>query len=210
MNTPTCPRFSFKELIVALLLLIPFSAVAEQVTSEAAPRDMVVSTVDSLVKIVAENSGDDATSARRAKMREVIAPLFDFGEMSKRSLGHNWLKMPENQRTEFVDLFSELLANTYLKRLENIEEGMVTVGKEQQRSNKALVKTTVNYKGDKFPIDYKMVRRQAGWRVYDVVIENIGLVTNYRNEFSGIVRKEKFEGLLKRLRSRSEKEKQAS
>ena len=79
---------------------------------------------------------------------------------------------------------------------------MVKVESEQVEGPKAVVKTVVLSQGDTFPIDYKMMYRDNGWRVYDVVIENIGLVANYRNEFSGIIRKDKFSGLMEKLRAK--------
>jgi phospholipid transport system substrate-binding protein len=81
---------------------------------------------------------------------------------------------------------------------------MVKVDSEQVESPRAVVKTTVTSKGDTFPIDYKMSLTSNGWQVYDVVIENIGLVANYRNEFSGVIRKEKFDGLMTKLRKKIE------
>jgi phospholipid transport system substrate-binding protein len=81
---------------------------------------------------------------------------------------------------------------------------MVKVESENIESSKAVVKTVVLSKGDTFPIDYKLMLENGQWRVYDVVIENIGLVANYRNEFSGIIRKDKFPGLMERLRKKVE------
>ncbi|RIL09909.1 MAG: organic solvent tolerance ABC transporter substrate-binding protein, partial [Proteobacteria bacterium] len=139
---------------------------------------------------------------RREKLRAVIQPRFDFQEMSKRSLGPYWNEATPAQRTEFVDVFSELLARTYLGRIETVRTGMVKIDNEAVDFPKAVVKTTVTLKGDAFPIDYKLQSTDGNWRVYDVVIENIGLVANYRNEFAGIIRKEKISGLISRLKDK--------
>jgi phospholipid transport system substrate-binding protein len=80
-----------------------------------------------------------------------------------------------------------------------LERNMVTIKDQKQRDNKAFVQTDVTYKGDTFGLDYKLIDRSGTWKVYDVIIENIGLVANYRNEFAGIMRKEKFSGLLSKL-----------
>jgi phospholipid transport system substrate-binding protein len=80
---------------------------------------------------------------------------------------------------------------------------MVKVESENVEPPKAVVKTIVISKGDTFPIDYKLIQKEGGsWQVYDVVIENIGLVANYRNEFSGIIRKDNFSGLMEKLRAK--------
>ncbi len=176
--------------------------------AEESPRQQMDVTISKLVQIVAEYPEDSQTDKRREKLREIIAPKFDFEEMSKRSLGVHWNRISPEEQEDFVDAFSELLARTYRSRIESVRENMVTVDSEKivganSTIPKALVKTTVTYEGDTFPIDYKMFKNSAGWKVYDVVIENIGLVANYRNEFSGIIRREKFSGLLKKLQKKA-------
>lgn len=193
------------QLAAALLLLFVVQPVfAEELPDGVnSPKAEMQSTLDSLVEVVQSHPGEEQLEDRRSKMREVIEPRFDFEEMSKRSLGAEWKSLSEPQRNEFVDLFSELLARTYLGRIENVEPGMVEIQDQKIRYPRALVRTSVDYKGDTFPIDYKLVNRGGGWQVYDVIIENIGLISNYRNEFAGIIRKEKFAGLLERLRAKN-------
>lgn len=169
------------------------------------PRIDMQTTLDQLVNIVTEYSGDENSTVRRDKMRAVIEPKFNFEEMAKRSLGVKWKSITEVERKEFVDLFSELLARTYLGRIEKVEKDMVEIRSETLRPPRALVKTTVTFEGDTFPLDYKLLFENGGWQVYDVIIENIGLVSNYRSEFAGIIRKEKFSGLLEMLREKNAK-----
>jgi phospholipid transport system substrate-binding protein len=189
-------------LTMAALLLCGLEAVpalAQTAGAGAAgPRDTITRTIDQLVAIVEANPGDQNQEQRRKKMREAITPRFDFQEMAQLSLGPQWAKITPEERTEFVNIFSELLAKTYLNRIGSIQRGMVKKLKEP----KALVRTTVDYKGDVFPLDYKLINRDGSWKVYDVIIENIGLVVNYRNEFAGIIRKEQFSGLMQRLRDK--------
>lgn len=191
----------------------PFTVVAEtdatlkpQAVAAASdtrsPIDEVKNTVDEVVKIVESLPGKENLSKRRAELRTLIEPRFDFREMAKRSLGAHWQKCSDVERQEFVDVFSDLLAKTYLARIEHARSNMITVDTEDIRDGTALVKTTVTYKGDTFPLDYKLVNRDNHWRVYDVIIENIGLVSNYRTEFAGIIRKDKFSGLMDKLRTK--------
>lgn len=194
MRSVACLFLSF---VCILMTAVPALA-------DPGPRSMVEATIDQLVTVVNKYPGDEAQDTRRSEMRKIIEPVFDFSEMAKRSLGPHWGKAEANQRSEFVEIFSDLLATTYLKKIEKIKDGQVEVKKERIRSPNALVQTTVTYKGDVFPLDYKMLATGNGWRVYDVVIENIGLVKNYRNEFSGIIRREEFSGLLKRLREKAD------
>ena len=161
-------------------------------------------TIDQLVDVVAGNPGDANKVTRRAKMYDVIAPHFDFEEMAKRSLGTNWTMVTPEDQAEFVKIFSKLLARTYLEKIEGIKKDIVKFKSEEVEFPKALVKTTVENKGDVFPIEYKMINKDGGWKVYDVVIENIGLISNYRNEFAGIIRREKFTGLLEKLKAKND------
>lgn len=166
------------------------------------PKAEIQKTIDNIIATVQANPGDAGKGPRRTKLREIINPKFDFDEMSRRSLGSNWNEITPEEQKDFTTVFSELLARTYLSKIETVKPGMVKVESEQVEGNKAVVKTVVLSQGDTFPIDYKMMNRDNNWRVYDVVIENIGLVANYRNEFSGIIRKDKFSGLMEKLRAK--------
>lgn len=203
--------FAGSIVLPALIFFLPDFSSAEGSATPAAesqskslntPREEMKLTIDELVKVVTQNQGDEKRPERREAMRQVIEPKFDFDEMARRSLGTHWNSITVEDQNEFVRLFSELLARTYLNRIEHIEENMVAVTDERVQAPRALVRTKVTFKGDDFPIDYRLLEKDGAWRVYDVVIENIGLVANYRNEFAGIIRKEKFAGLLERLREK--------
>jgi phospholipid transport system substrate-binding protein len=191
------------------VLLVPVVARAQSPAAAAvapapSPKAEVEAVISEVVRIAQALPGDQNTTKRRAELREVINPRFDFEEMAKRSLGAEWRNCTPDQQKDFVDVFSGLLSRTYLSRIETVKPGMVTIDSEKLDGAKAVVRTTVNHKGDEFPIEYKLLNEAGTWRVYDVVIENIGLVANYRNEFAGIIRKEKFDGLMSRLRAKSE------
>jgi phospholipid transport system substrate-binding protein len=197
--------FAFS-LIIPLLYL---SAGSTLQAEELSPKQTISNTLSEILAVVEEYPGKNNSKNRFNKLRAIIEPRFDFKEMSKRSLGSNWSTITEEQRLEFIRLFSELLANTYLSRIETVKKGMVKIDSEKTypaSSSKsmpsALVKTSVTHKGDIFPLDYKLVKRSTGWQAYDVIIENIGLVSNYRNEFSGILRKEGFNGLIQLLKTK--------
>lgn len=194
----------FWKVLCSLLLAVCLSALSgqAQAKSDITPFEEVKATIDLLVQAVGEFPGTENLQARRAKLRKIIEPRFDFREMAKRSLGTNWNQITTQEQEEFVAVFSDLLATTYLKRIENIRAETVKIESEKLSMPTSMVKTMVTHKGDKFPIDYKLVKRDS-WKVYDVVIENIGLVANYRNEFAGIIRKEQFPGLMRRLRNKA-------
>jgi phospholipid transport system substrate-binding protein len=166
------------------------------------PKAELTKTVDGIIQVAGEYPGDDQKSIRRQKLRELINPKFNFTEMARRSLGANWNEITPEEQKDFTTVFSELLARTYLSKIETVKPGMVKVESETIEMPRATVKTSVISKGDTFPIEYRLAFTDGRWQVYDVVIENIGLIGNYRNEFSGIIRKGKFSGLMERLRKK--------
>ncbi len=197
-----------KPLSLLLLLALSFISLApgmaESPTAAAnAPLAAVQQTVNTVIDIVESMPKEEQREARRTKLTAAIAPRFDFAEMSKRSLGTFWAECTPEQQREFVEVFSKLLSSTYISRIEAVKRDTVTYKGESIDPPKATVKTLVTNKGDSFPIDYRLMQISGDWKVYDVVIENVGLVANYRNEFAGIIRKEKFDGLMKRLREKS-------
>ena len=197
-------------LLTLITGLVTFSApqiIAETKVASAAttsPGDDVRSTIDQVVEIVEALPGKENASQRRTKMREVINPRFDFAEMAKRCLGAHWKEITPEEQEEFVRLFSDLLAKTYLSKIDNVKRGMVRIKNQEVNYPKALVETIVTHEGDEFPINYHLLNKEGSWRVFDVIVENIGLISNYRNEFSGIIRRDTFQGLLQKLREKKE------
>jgi phospholipid transport system substrate-binding protein len=189
-----------------IIVALSFSSLALSLSAYAdagSPKAEIEDTINRIIKTVASTPDASVSTERRTKLRELINPKFNFAEMSRRSLGPNWNEITADEQREFTQVFSELLARTYLSKIETVKPGMVKVESESVETQKAVVKTVVISKGDTFPIDYKLMVGTTGtWQVYDVVIENIGLVANYRNEFSGIIRKDKFSGLMERLRNK--------
>jgi phospholipid transport system substrate-binding protein len=187
---------------VSLFLSVFAAQLVVAAPATSSPKAEMQRTIDDIISIATAHSDDAQKTVRREKLRTLINPKFNFSEMAKRSLGPNWNEITAEEQGEFTDVFSELLARTYLSKIETVKPGMVEVRSEQVELPRAVVKTVVISKGDTFPIDYKLTYQNNSWQVYDVVIENIGLVANYRNEFSGIIRKEKFTGLMDRLRKK--------
>lgn len=175
------------------------TSVAPDATNQSTPLAAIRGTIDDVVRIAELHRGDEKQKIRRAELREAINPRFDFDEMAKRSLGAQWGQITPAEQVDFTEVFSELLARTYLSKVETVRTGQVTVDSERLDFPRAAVKTSVKHDGDTFPIEYRLMNVNGSWRVYDVIVENIGLVANYRNEFAGIIRKETFAGLLKKL-----------
>ncbi len=187
----------------AVLSIVPFlesSAVAEVLKPSVAVQNVV----EEVRTTVASNKDKLEASALDQELRNIIEPVFDFASMARSSLAQNWEKATPEQQTEFVELFSDLLARSYLKRIrDNVATSEFDLVEEKTKGKKAIVRTKVTYDKDQTAtIDYRMRLKKDSWLVYDVIVENIGLVSNYRSEFASIVKKRKIEGLLSQLRDK--------
>jgi phospholipid transport system substrate-binding protein len=174
-------------------------------TRAGAPADELRKTVDNLLTVLrsTELQGDAKKQERRTKLREIIYPRFDFGEMAKRSLGPHWQRRSPEQQKEFVGLFTDLLEAAYLDRIESYNGQKVQFGKETLDKNHAEVDTKIiDSKGTEFAVNYRMHNTGGEWKVYDVVIENISLVNNYRSQFSRLLAKSSYEDLVVALKEK--------
>jgi len=133
----------------------------------------------------------------------VIFPKFDFPEMAKRSLGANWQRRTPEEQQEFVKLFRELVENSYMDNIAAYNGEKVNIVGEKQEKDFAQVNTKiVSNKGEEYAVDYRLLQSGSDWKIYDVVIENISIVNNYRSQFNRIIAKSSFEDLLQKLREK--------
>jgi phospholipid transport system substrate-binding protein len=138
---------------------------------------------------------------RRAALRRVIGRRIDFAEMAKRSLGSHWQGRTPKQQTEFVKLFTDLVEDAYLGQIESYPGDKFVYLREIRDGEFAEVDSKLNaLKGDEIAINYRLRGRNADWKVYDVVIENVSVVGNYRSQFNRILSGASFDELLKKLR----------
>lgn len=154
--------------------------------------------------------GGPGLQQRRDEILKIVEEYFDFNELAKRSLGRHWKGLSPDKREQFVHLFKQLLFNTYVRRIEASASPTITIRYERQmiEGRYAVVKTkAVGADQPDVEINYKLLLIGDQWKVYDVVIEGISLVDNYRQQFASLLDRESFESLLKRL---SEKVKEGS
>lgn len=170
----------------------------------AAPAERIRGTIDRVIGILKDPAmaGKEKREERRRILRDEIAPVFDFGEMAKRSLGPNWRGRTTEEQDRFVALFREILENSYLGKIESYQGEEIRYGRESIEGAYAEVKTlVVTRQGLEFPVDYRMLEGSGGYRIYDVVIEGISLVGNYRSQFNSILRKSSFRDMMEKLRA---------
>jgi phospholipid transport system substrate-binding protein len=179
------------------LVLFGFLFALPSPSPAASPRAEVQATVDQVIETLKDETLGDA--ARREKLTSIIRPRFDLRTMSQWVLGVNWRRATETQKRRFIDLFSELLESTYVSKIENYTDERVVYGDERIEDGRALVETRVVTKSAEIPIIYRMIRRDGEWKVYDVVIENVSLVRNYRSTYDQIAREQGIDRLLQRM-----------
>ena len=169
------------------------------------PGDQVRQTADKLVAILKDPQlkGESKKSERRNKLKEVLHERFDFTEMAKRSLGSEWRRRSPEEQKEFVKLFTDLLERAYLDKIETYNGEDFQYLKEREDDNYAQVDTRiVDNKGQEFSVNYRLYKMGGDWKVYDVVIENVSLVNNYRSQFNRVLATSSFEELVNRMKGK--------
>ncbi len=169
------------------------------------PTDAVKSVIDEVIRILQDPSlkAPAMKKQRRDRVKQVVDRRFDYEEMAKRSLGAPWRTLTAGQRQEFVRLFGELLEASYSGKVMNYQGEKVQYLREiPEDANYAEVKTVILRKNDRIPMDYRLMLKDQGWVVYDVVIEGVSLVNNYRSQFSQVIRESSYNGLVQRLRNK--------
>lgn len=187
-----------------LFLMLAFAmtlAAVNIASADISPTDSIRGSVDGILTILQNKELDQTT--RRKEMRKVINERFDFHAMSQSTLATNWKKASKEQQEEFVTLFSQLIENTYIGRVEAYTDEKVDYPGEKVKGNKAVVATLILTASADIPIDYKVYQKKNGeWWVYDVIIEGISLISNYRSSYQDIVSKEGLDGLLAKMRDK--------
>ena len=146
----------------------------------------------------------DQRQQQRDKILAITRQVFDFSEMSKRALARNWKSFSPQEQLQFVDVFADHLSNSYMDKIqgEYKDETIVFLNHEMVADGKALVKTKVQRQPNEISVDYSMLLVDNQWRVYDVNIEGVSLIKNYRTQFDQILVKESPAQLIERLKKK--------
>jgi phospholipid transport system substrate-binding protein len=169
--------------------------------------DAIRATIDEVLQILAEKElkQQDKANERRQRLEKVVGERFDYQEMSRRSLGAPWNNLSDKEKQEFVSLFQTLLVNTYADKIESYTGDGVQYLNERNEKEYAEVRTKVLTGKTEIPLDYRLIHKGSNWRVYDVVVDGVSLVNNYRGQFSRILRNGSYADLIDQLRKKSEK-----
>ena len=195
-------RYTGLILIFAVLLVIPLQSYA------ATPKETVETGVNNLLKTLGDPSFKAQTKDQQiATLGTEIEKVFDFTELSKRTLGRDWKKMSAEQQQEFVKLFKELLQGVYADRLLAYSDQKVLFDKEiMLKKGRAEVQSYLQTSdGKKIPLFYRLTDKSGSWKVYDVIIEGVSMVKNYRTQFRDILAKDSPDKLIEVLRDKVNK-----
>jgi phospholipid transport system substrate-binding protein len=184
-------RFSIPILFGLMMTLASMAIAAGNAT------ESVRTSVDAIIGIL-KDAGLDKP-AKRDKIRGVIAERFDFRAMSQRTLATNWKKASKEEQQQFIELFAELIQDTYIGRVEAYTNEEVKYPGEKVTDDRAVVDTLIVTSSKEIPVTYRLYLKGDRWLVYDVNIEGVSLISNYRNSYQEIVKREGFTGLLAKM-----------
>jgi phospholipid transport system substrate-binding protein len=193
-------------------LLVPLFCVAVVLVvgrpvHAGAPTDQLKGSIDRVLVILQDAALKQPGKAdeRRQKIRTIANEVFDWQEIGKRALARHWQARSPQEREEFSKLFADLLERSYVSKIEAYSGEKIVYGEEMLDGDQATVRTKlVTKSGTQVPIDYQMLKTEDRWRVYDVKIENVGLVSNYRSQFNRIIQQSGYPDLVQRLKTKQE------
>lgn len=192
--------------LVVLLNIFGLPAVSTgQENLNQTATEAVKSTVNNIIDVLDDENLNQPEQAetRRHKIEDIIRHRVDYEEMAKRALGAPWSTLSEQEKQEFVSLFVQLLRDTFAGRITEHHDEQVLYLSEYREDFFAEVQTQLRGRKIDTPIDFRLINRQAQWRVYDIVIDGASIVSNYRSQFTSIIREVSYIGLVRKMRQKA-------
>jgi len=191
--------------IVSQAALVLYLCAAVEAVELPSPTGAVKLTVDAVIGILTDQvlAQPQQHERRRRLLETTVGRRFDYREISRRALGRQWSRISESERHEFVELFQAFLADRYADRIEEYVNEAVEYLEERQENGWAEVRTRLVSDKINLPVDYRLFVKTGDWFVYDVVIDGVSLVKNYRSQFRAIIQKSSYAELVHRLRDKT-------
>ncbi len=188
----------------AAISVLAFAASTLASSSES-PTEVVRGTINEVIRILEDPKLKDPAKLipRRRMLEDVIARRFDYEEMSKRALAAHWTPLTPDQRVEFVELFKGFLSDRYAEKIEGYSGEKVKYLSERIEGTYAEVRTKLVSSKVEIPMDYRLFARDDKWYAYDIIVDGVSLVKNYRSQFTSIIRSSSHQELVRRLRERT-------
>jgi phospholipid transport system substrate-binding protein len=191
----------------ATVLAVGLTVMLAGTAAAGVPTDQLRGAVDRVLKTLEDPGlkGEGKVVERRVAVRKIANEIFDFGEIAKRSMARHWQPLSEAQRNEFVGLFADLLERSYISKIETYGGEKIQYTAERMDGDYATVSTKIITKnGTEVPVDYRMIKRSDRWLVYDVSIEGVSLVSNYRTQFNKIIQTSSYNELVSKLKNKQD------
>jgi phospholipid transport system substrate-binding protein len=191
--------------VLALVLALAVTLLTDRWAVAGVPTDQLKAQIDRVIKALEdpELKKEGRAKDRRAAVRKIANDIFDFSETARRSLGRHWQGRTQAERDEFVQLFSDLLERSYISKIETYGGEKILYNSDSVEGDQAKVQTKLVAKGgSEIPIEYRMHKAGDRWLVYDVVIEGVSLVANYRTQFNKIIQTSSFKELMNKMKNK--------
>ena len=206
---PTLAVVSTRFALPVVCLLCVLAAGPAAGAAGPGPTEQLKGPIDRVLRVLEDPALKDAARAahRHRSVRQIADEIFDFEETARRAMAQHWRSLTPAQRREFVAVFGDLLERAYMSKIELYSGDKIQYPGERVEGDVATVTTRiVTKKGTEVPIDYRMLKRGERWRVYDVSIEGVSLIANYRTQFNSVIRTSSYDELLRKMRSRVEED----
>jgi phospholipid transport system substrate-binding protein len=192
--------------LVASLFGLLLSVLVAGAQENGSLKERVMHTVDSVMGILSEQQlkTQDRVEERRQFVKQAVNRLFDYEEMGKRTLGVQWQNLTTAEQEEFVDLFQQFLSNSYESRFEKYSDEHVQYLGERQKGDFAEVRTVLKSNKVQVPLDFRLLWKSGQWWAYDLVIDGISLVKNFRAQFARIIQTSSYKGLREKLKTKTD------
>ena len=192
-------------MVVGLSMTSPSLATNTPLGTKSSPTEAVKGTIDDLIRVFDDETLKQPEQAeeRRHEIEEVIKHRMDYEEMARQALGAPWSTLSHRGQREFVDLFVQLLRDTFAGRISEYSDEQVVFLGELRKDAFAEVKAQMKGRKIDTPVDFRLIHRAHEWRVYDVIIDGASIVSNYRSQFSNIIRDVSYVGLIKKMRQKA-------
>ena len=189
---------------VLFLLIVALAAP----TQAGEPTEQMKLTIDKMIDILGDPALNNPVKAeeRRKLLRDTASERFDWREMARRSLAKHWQQRTDEEKREFVPLFTDLLEQAYMDRIENYSGDKVSYDGEKVKGKYSLVKVRIyTSKQTEIAVVYRLRKKGSQWLIYDVSIEGVSLVKNYRKQFDSVILSSSYEGLVEKLKEKGAK-----
>lgn len=192
------------KVLIGILTIFLTLAFSSPLWAES-PGEIIVERIDKSLAVLRSPAlqGAEKISERRQKLWEALAPIFNFKEMSRRALGRHWKDRTPEEREEFTSVFTNILKNNYLQKTNSYTNEKIVYLRETAQGDRSKVQTNIiTAKGEKIIVDYSMRKIGNTWKIYDITIEGVSVVGNYRSQFNSILSKSPFARLIQQLKEK--------